>query len=116
MVRPIPKNAIVYSRELRKNPTTWELKLWEHLKDKNLGVKFKRQVYIGGYVVDFCCNAKKLIVEVDGGHHRIKARKIQDQIRSKHLNREGYSVLRFWNSQIDKDINKVLETIINALS
>lgn len=115
MVRAIPKSTLAFGRELRKNPTGWESKLWKHLKDKNLGVRFKRQVYIGGYLVDFCCAAKKLIIELDGGHHRHFSRTVRDEERSKFLKGEGYRVLRFWNSEIDEDINAVLGRIIRAL-
>jgi very-short-patch-repair endonuclease len=112
MVRKIPKDKLSFGRELRKNPTIWEDKLWRHLKDKNLGVRFKRQVYIGGYLVDLCCNMQKLTIEIDGAGHRGN---VEDQVRSEFLKREGYRVLRFWDSEIDKDINKVLEKIIKEL-
>jgi len=115
MVTAISKSKLLFGRDLRNNPTSWEIKLWKHLRDKNLGYRFKRQVFIGGYIVDFCCAAKKLIIELNGGYHRQDMRKIDDQQRLSFLKKEGYSVLSFWNSEIDKDINNVLEKILNAL-
>lgn len=115
MVKPIPKSTLLFGRKLRKNLTVWESKLWRHLEDKNLGVRFKRQVYIGGYLVDFCCPARKLVIEIDGGYHKTLTGKDNDQLKNTFLKREGYKVLRFWNSEIDKDINSVLERIIRML-
>src|SRR3989344_5442309 len=114
MIKPIPKEKLEFLRKLRNNPTPWESKLWDHLKDKNLGFRFKRQVYIGGYLVDVCCYERKLVIEIDGGYHR--SRKIQDKQRSEFLQREGYKILRIWNYEIDKDINKVLNKIIKSLN
>jgi very-short-patch-repair endonuclease len=102
MVHAIPKDKLVYGRQLRKNPTAWEKKLWQHLKEKNLGVRFKRQVYVGGYLVDLSCHAKKLIIEIDGSHHRNPDRRLRDQERLDFLKSRGYRVLRFWNGDVDK--------------
>ena len=116
MIKPIPKDKLIYVRQLRKKPTIWENKLWEHLKRRNLGFRFKRQVYIGGYLVDLSCHAKKLIVELDGAYHATDSGRLYDQERSRFLKHEGYRIVRIWNSEIDKDINKVLDRIIKALS
>ena len=112
----IPRNILINGRNLRKNPTVWEIRLWLHLRHKNLGARFNRQVYIGGYLADFCCKDKKLIIEIDGGYHKTDFGKVQDRVRSTFLRKTGYKILRFWNGEIDKDINQVLEKIIKALS
>ena len=99
-----------YERErLKANMTPAELFLWEHLKNKKLGVKFRRQHVIENYIPDFVALSIKLIVEVDGGIH-IKHKK-EDAARTKWLNFIGYSVIRFKNEEVEKDIKKVLEEI-----
>lgn len=113
MIKPIPKHKLAFGRKLRNSPTRWEFNLWQHLKNSNLGFRFKRQVYIGRYIVDFCCNQKKLIIEVDGASHRYNP--LKDKERLTFLDREGYIVLRFWNGEIDKDIDSVLDKIIKVL-
>ena len=59
-------------KDLRKNQTPQEEKMWWYLKDKRLGVKFRRQHSVSGYILDFYCKEKRLIVEIDGGIHQIK--------------------------------------------
>jgi very-short-patch-repair endonuclease len=99
-----------YERErLKTNMTAAELILWEHLKNKKLGVKFRRQHVIENYIPDFVALSIKLIIEVDGGIH-IKYRK-EDAIRTKWLNFIGYSVIRFKNEEVENQIERVLEKI-----
>jgi very-short-patch-repair endonuclease len=75
------------------------------------GTHFRRQAPIGHYVVDFFCPAKRLIIELDGGHHNEDATADRDSERQAWLEREGYRVVRFWNSDIAGDLNAVLERI-----
>ena len=89
--------------------TPAELILWEHLKNKKLGVKFRRQHVIENYIPDFVALSIKLIIEVDGGIH-IK-RKKEDAARTKWLNFIGYSVIRFKNEEVENEIDCVLEKI-----
>jgi very-short-patch-repair endonuclease len=103
-------------RELRKNQTKAEETLWWYLRDQKLGVKFKRQHSIGGYILDFYCPEKKLIVELDGKIHNMKEAKEYDKIRDKFFRQLGYQILRFWNSEIERDIKKVLEKIENLMN
>ncbi len=63
------------------------------------------------YVVDFCCQNKKLIIELDGGHHNEQASIQSDKERQQFLESKGYTVIRFWNSDIDNNIEGVLEKI-----
>jgi very-short-patch-repair endonuclease len=103
-------HKIQNSRTLRKNQTPWEAKLWYHLRaGRFFGLKFKRQVPIGNYIVDISCFEKKLIIEADGGHHDLQ--KSQDEVRDKFLLSKGYKILRFWNNEIDDNFEGVLETI-----
>ena len=66
---------------------------------------------MGKYVVDFCCQDRKLIIELDGGHHTITDNAKLDKERQSFLEAKGYQVLRFWNNEIDNNIEGVLETI-----
>jgi len=115
MIKQLSKNKLEFSKNLRKHPTIWESKLWEHLRKRNLGVRFKRQVVIGDYIVDLSCFAKKIIIEIDGKNHRKTNLNNKDAEKENYLIRQGYRILRIWNSEIDKDINCVLEKIIEAL-
>jgi len=91
-----------------------EWKVWYHLRAKRFGHwKFRRQVPMGQYVVDFVCERACLIVEIDGGQHN--ERREQDEQRTSWLNAQGYSVLRFWNNEVVENMDGVLTTILKAL-
>jgi very-short-patch-repair endonuclease len=101
-------------RTLRRSSTDAEMKLWLRLRDRRLGgFKFVRQESIGPYIGDFVCRDRKVIVEVDGSQHAESAR---DQVRDAYLVSEGYRVMRFWNSDVLRNTDGVLETILSALS
>lgn len=113
MVKKVPKKLLNNSRILRKKETPWESKLWLYLRNGYLGKKFKRQVRIGQYIVDFCCAKDKLIIELEGGHHNDIMQRKNDYVRERFLENEGYKVIKFWNIDIDKNIEGVLEEILN---
>ena len=97
------------ARRLRRDSTEAERRLWKHLRDRQVaGAKFRRQVPIGPYVVDFVCFEAKLIVEVDGGQHAAPG---VDIARTTLLKTEGYRVLRVWNSDVFENIDGVVSTI-----
>ena len=97
------------ARQLRSNPTEAEKRLWSKLRLKQAGGhRFRRQVPIGPYVVDFACLARRLIIEVDGGQHSESA---IDGIRDQRLAEDGYRVLRFWNNEVLGNLEGVLATI-----
>jgi very-short-patch-repair endonuclease len=99
---------------LRRQPTEAEKKLWSRLRARQLdNVKFKRQVPLCGYVVDFAALESKLIVEVDGGQHAERTN--ADMERSKMLESAGYHVIRFWNNEVLRNIDGVLEAILQEL-
>jgi very-short-patch-repair endonuclease len=101
------------SRQMRSEATDAERKLWQNLRRGNLGVKFKRQYTARGYIVDFCCPQRRLVIELDGGQH---AENVEyDQRRSSILGKDGFTVLRFWNTDVLENIDGVLESIIQAL-
>ena len=98
------------ARKLRWQSTDAERLLWKHLRAHRMaGHKFKRQVVIEPYIVDFVCLEAKLIIEADGGQHLEQAR--QDLARSQFLGSLGYRIIRFWNHEILGDIHAVLEQI-----
>jgi len=103
-----------FARQLRKNMTEAERRLWYHLKLRQSdGKKFRKQAPIGIYIVDFVCFEAKLIIELDGGQHA--ARIEEDEVRTAWLESRGFRVLRFWNFHVFEDIEMVLETIWIAL-
>jgi very-short-patch-repair endonuclease len=102
------------ARQLRKNSTAAERKLWRYLRSRSLaGFKFVRQQPIGPYVVDFVCREQRLVIEVDGGQH---ADNKQDAIREQWLVDHRYRVLRFWNNDVLGNIEGVWDTIFTAAS
>src|SRR3990167_9008053 len=102
-------------KELRKNATFEENLLWQRLRDTQLGVKFKRQHSIGGYILDFYCSKKKLIVEVDGEIHNTFEAREWDKIRDKFFTDLDYKVLRIWNREVKENIDDVLQKIKESL-
>ena len=85
------------------------------MKGKGLGCKFRRQHSIGKYIVDFCCAERRLIVELDGSQHGEESAERYDRLRTEYLERLDYSVLRFWNSEVNVNLDGVLMTIQEAL-
>jgi very-short-patch-repair endonuclease len=96
------------AKKLRQTMTDAERVLWKHLRSHQLQYKFKRQVPRGTYIVDFVCLEKKLVIEVDGAHHLNNP---YDKKRDAWLSEQGYRVLRFWNSEVLKNTEGVLEKI-----
>lgn len=103
------------ARGLRRNQTDAEQRLWFALRDRRLdGAKFRRQVPVDGYIVDFLCKEAKLVVELDGGQHADQTS--EDAARTARLEILGYRVIRFWNNDIHGDLPGVLEIIRANLS
>ncbi len=110
--RIIPEPYLTYSRQLRKTHNLWEIKLWQQLRvNRFYGLPFKRQVQIGLYIFDFACRSKMLIIELDGGQHSEGAVIERDKQKQRFAESQGYKVLRFWNNDIDRNIEGVLEII-----
>ena len=100
-------------RELRRNATEVEKRLWSRLRNHHLNnIKFRRQTPIGRYIVDFVSESEKLIVELDGGHHAQQTE--ADAERTQTLESMGYIVIRFWNNEVIKSIDGVLMEILNT--
>jgi very-short-patch-repair endonuclease len=102
------------ARNLRKNLTEAEQRLWSALRRKQLdGARFRRQVPVGPYVADFACLAAKLVVELDGGRHALET--ARDVRRDAWFAERGYRTLRFWNNDVLRNLDGVLAAISAAL-
>ena len=102
------------ARQLRKNPTDAERLLWRKLRFWQLdGLKFRRQQPLGRYIVVFICLEKRLVIEVDGGQHSEQV--AYDVERDIWLRDQGFNVLRFWNYDVLKNIDGVVDVIVKTL-
>ena len=111
--RTTPK-VFAHAKQLHRNMTPAEVKLWARLRAHRLeGVHFRNQHAIGNYVVDFCAPRKKLIIELDGSQHMEQVE--YDQERTEYLESKGYKVIRFWNNDVMRDIDSVIRAIIQAM-
>jgi very-short-patch-repair endonuclease len=105
------------ARSLRKRMTPQEAKLWVNLRQlRELGFHFRRQSPILAFIVDFECRRQRLIVEVDGGQHGFQRNLAADVERDRSLENAGYRILRFWNNQIDRELEGVVATILAVLA
>jgi very-short-patch-repair endonuclease len=104
------------ARRLRKIMTPQEVKLWVHLRSwRERGYHFRRQSPRNDYIVDFVCLRHRLVIEVDGGQHNREPHQEKDASRDKDLSASGFRVLRFWNSDVDRNLPGVLHAIDDAL-
>ena len=103
------------AKRMRKEPTDAEAALWELLRDKKLGDKFRRQHLIDDFIVDFVCLSKNLVIEVDGGYHNDPTQKEYDQQRTLYLNEKGFRVIRFTNEEVLGNTEAVLTKIKDIL-
>ena len=96
---------------MRAQPTPFEEKLWQALRGSRLeGLKFSRQITLGGFICDFICRNLRLVIEVDGDTHE----HAHDADRDHALGRMGYRVLRFTNSEVGTNLEGVLSVIVEA--
>ena len=100
----------------RKHMTEAESVLWHCLRGSQLGCQFRRQHPIYGYIPDFVCLKKRLVVEVDGGYHYIGNQPLSDEERTNYLNQYGFEVIRFTNEEVLSNIDNVLTTIKRVMS
>ncbi len=112
---PVSERSRRNAKSMRRAMTDAELKLWNELRAHRLmGLGFRRQVLIAGYIVDFACSASKLIVEVDGSQHGDERGAAADAVRTRRLEQDGWTVLRFWNDDVLRDIDNVCQHIVIA--
>lgn len=102
---------MTFAKELREKSTEAEIVLWNSLRSNKFVKKFRRQVPLGAYVVDFCCFSEKLIIELDGEGHKGFERRKMDALRTESLTKMGFRVIRFWNAEVINDIDEVMRKI-----
>ena len=105
------KLLLRHAKSNRRYMTPAESALWECLRNKNLGFRFRRQHPIYGYIPDFVCLEKRIIIEVDGGYHFIGNQQVSDEERTQYLNQYGFNVIRFTNEEVLADTNNVINKI-----
>ncbi len=106
--------TVTRARELRKAMTRYEVRLWLKLRElRAQGFRFRRQIPLERWIVDFICFQNKLVIEVDGFQHGFDRQQALDVARDDFLERAGYTVLRFTNGEVWEDMNGVVETIFN---
>ncbi|QDP85635.1 leucine--tRNA ligase [Chryseobacterium sp. SNU WT5] len=105
------KILLQHAKSMRKDSTAAEEILWQALRNRNLGDKFRRQHLIEDYIVDFVCLEKKLVIEVDGEYHNIEEQKEADDLRTQYLEFFGFNIIRFSNFEVEEQIESVLEKI-----
>jgi very-short-patch-repair endonuclease len=105
------KRMTPQARALRRRATDEEHLLWRRVRGRRLDFKFRRQVPLCGYIVDFVCFEKKVVVELDGRHHAEPEHRAADRVRDATLQEAGFRVLRFRNRQIRESLDAVCEHI-----
>ena len=101
------------ARKLRRRPTDAKMSLWSRVRGRQLGVAFTRQVPIGNAVVDPACRQLRLAIELDGGQH---AGNPADEARTRMIEAHGYRVIRFWNSDVLRNTDGVLQVILHEIA
>ncbi len=100
------------ARQLRRNHTVVEMRVWQKLRNRQLGVDFRRQHPAGNYVLDFYAPSIRLAIELDGGQHAHSTIAARDNARTHWLTERGVTMLRFWNSDVIENLPGVLEVIL----
>ena len=109
-----PSGAVDRARDLRRNSTEAEKLFWRKLRENFPNTKFRRQSPVGPYIADFLSHRHKLIIEVDGGQHVEQT--AADAARTRFLESEGFTVIRFWNNEVLENCDGVLQAITAKLS
>ena len=114
MRRPPGYEKLERARHLRRETTPQERILWGQLRGRRLnGAKFRKQMWLAGYIADFACPEARLVVEADGSQHGDNAE--YDAARTRAFAHLGWRTLRFWNNEIEENLEGVLTVIANAL-
>lgn len=111
-------DKVIFQRAeaLRKNQTQTEIILWNYLRQKPFGHKFRRQHPLSYYVADFYCHSLKFVIEIDGGVHQDKEVLINDMERQKNLEATGIRFLRFTDQQVLQELGSVITIIENFIN
>ncbi|WP_346344677.1 endonuclease domain-containing protein [Sphingomonas sp. dw_22] len=105
------RDLLERAKEMRRNPTELEVRVWRHLSNSQLGYKFRRQAVIFPYICDFFCPAKGLVVEIDGDTHDLP----NDAHRDAQLARRGFATVRFTNHEVWDNLDGVMASIVDAV-
>jgi very-short-patch-repair endonuclease len=108
------RSEVSLARKLRREMSLPEALLWEHLRGKKTGFKFRHQHPIGPYICDFDCAVAKLAIKVDGEYHGRGGRPLRDANRDKFFELNGYRVLRVAAGEVLGDIEAVVTMIVSA--
>ncbi|WP_394692058.1 endonuclease domain-containing protein [Hyphobacterium sp.] len=108
----MPERLTPLARRLRREATHAERKVWNMLRERPLGFKFRRQQPIEGFIADFACYEVKLIIEIDGAQHFENA---EDDARTRKLEAAGWTVIRFWNADVQESMDGVYDRVADAL-
>lgn len=112
---PLPPNNRDRAKAMRRKMTPAELKLWNEVRAHRLGgLSLRRQYGIGDYIVDFACPANRLVIELDGSQHGEEEVAERDARRTAFLEASGWTVLRFWNDDVLRDVDGVCRHIVTA--
>ena len=110
------RNTLSFAKENRKDLTEAEAIIWEKIRDRNIdGFKFRRQHPIAGYIPDFVCFEKRLIIEIDGEYHDDEEQKSFDAARQNWLKENGFEMLRFTNKDVKTNLKELLKNISQTL-
>ncbi|UPU34362.1 endonuclease domain-containing protein [Geomonas paludis] len=107
----LPERLRDFARSLRGKQTDAESLLWLLLRNRRMGFKFRRQHPVAGYILDFYCHEAGLCIELDGGQHNESRSVAKDELRTEKLRMLGIQVLRFWDDEVLRDVEVVLERI-----
>ena len=109
----VPKRLRVNAKRMRQDMTEAERRLWNQLRAHRLmGLGFRRQVPIAGYIADFACPEHRLVIEVDGTQHARPGAAFRDRKRTSKLGETGWTVVRFWNHEVMQELDNVCEHIV----
>jgi very-short-patch-repair endonuclease len=118
-MKPLRNDPVLKQRrrELRRNQTDAETKLWTHLRNGQFfGIKFFRQYSVGPYIIDFYCPKLRLAIELDGGQHAREDNQQYDAERSAYLKEQLIDTLRFWNNEVLRDVEAVLAKLAEKIT
>lgn len=113
MQRPPGYDKLKRVRRLRRDMTDADIKLWSRIRASQLGVKFRKQTWLAGFIADFVSIEARLVIEVDGGQHDLQRE--EDEARAAAMKAIGYRTIHFWNHDVLQNIDGVLMTIQTAL-
>jgi very-short-patch-repair endonuclease len=109
------RRQLEYARQMRRQSTRAEIYLWQHVRGKQLGVRFRRQHPIGPYIADFACVSRKVIVEVDGDSHDYRSDSYARR-RQRWLERQGWTILHFADEYVLENIDGTLAVVEHVLA